>query len=253
MEGEENAVVPENAPILPPQAFVDASMDGSWADFGVLDLSDRGITHIDITQSEHYTYLQNNLGEAASFDFSGNDLSRAEIDSILSSLASLTVSSGYLNFSGGTNATPTPVSVYSPGTTRIDLSLLESSDSIWDYDDYRRYIFYLESSVDLADSTVTPGDDPAYTVQIGVQDNPTAVQMAAKLAELMGWDHNGEDAIVTFVYTSPYDLPFYKTGSGAITFPIPGNHDRPNVDLANLIDFNNWTVEGYGQNGFPIQ
>jgi hypothetical protein len=110
-----NATVPVDAPILPPQAFVDCapyfiSAFGSPAPTGIL-LASKGITSVDIS------FLLDTivLGSATTpdLDFHGNALTQATANSILAYFASSMVAGntiagdGILDISGVNMATPT--------------------------------------------------------------------------------------------------------------------------------------------------
>ncbi len=107
-----NATVPENAPILPPQALVDAFrtvFTGGAPEYGndSIKLTNRGITHFDPTVIfERWNRISNNT---CAIDLSGNAIPEGEINAILAAVAD-----DYdfgdpqaIDLSGGTNAAPT--------------------------------------------------------------------------------------------------------------------------------------------------
>lgn len=107
-----NAVVPNDAPIQPAQAFVDNIAlfvpDYASPANAILDLSNKGITKIDdIICARFAVAIGNNGIGPAQFNFSGNALPSDQIEALLSTLAAvLAGGGGTLNISGGTNAVP---------------------------------------------------------------------------------------------------------------------------------------------------
>jgi hypothetical protein len=101
--GGGNATVPNDAPILPVQAFVDASYQFGNSRTAGLSLSNKSITKISAWISNSYAGAVNGI------DLSSNALNQSEVNGILSFLSGSTGEghSGTFDLSGGANATPT--------------------------------------------------------------------------------------------------------------------------------------------------
>lgn len=118
--GTGNATVPADAPIQPPQAFVDAYplFLNAFGDETQLNLSGIGITHLDPNLLNSYLSAQTHAYGAASVDLSGNALDAAEVNTLLYVCTGFPP--GTLDLSGGTNAAPT-------GQGLVDLQTLRDA------------------------------------------------------------------------------------------------------------------------------
>lgn len=107
-----NATVPSDAPIQPPQAFVDNAL--ALKSFDGLTLSNKGITYFSGTLlydgSIGYYPVADSFGSRDVL-LDGNALSAASVNSILAAAAlyesDYAPGDGALDLSGGTNAAPT--------------------------------------------------------------------------------------------------------------------------------------------------
>lgn len=115
--GGGNATVPVDAPILPPQAFVD-HIAHFYVDYAALydflEIPDAGLTHIKASLVQNWAnhWLADPVGEVGShciIDLSGNALPVADVNEILNRLTNPDWASYPLDLdlSGGTNAAPT--------------------------------------------------------------------------------------------------------------------------------------------------
>lgn len=126
-----NATVPNDVPILPAQAYVDASLDSVYYEYlpklwdiftnNPVILSNKGLTHFEADVlydntafANASTYLSVNalIGSGATtLDFSGNALPVADVNKLLlrfrQAFDAGLPGSWTIDLSGGTNATPT--------------------------------------------------------------------------------------------------------------------------------------------------
>lgn len=114
--GGGNATVPNDAPILPAQAYVDSWIkidsygelgrhhlyNGTFMDFYI----NKGITSLSslFIQTIHDVMQQNGYME---LDLSGNAMSVASVNAVLAGLVDLVGNGSYIDVSGGTNGAPT--------------------------------------------------------------------------------------------------------------------------------------------------
>jgi hypothetical protein len=104
-----NAVVPENAIIQPPQAYVDAMAILTTTQPDSVALPNLGITHLDPVIFAHHVRLTNDMSYDHIIDLSGNALTQAAVDAILHFWVDF--NNGTLDLSGGTNSAPSPAGV----------------------------------------------------------------------------------------------------------------------------------------------
>jgi hypothetical protein len=117
--GSGNATVPDDAPIQPPQAFVDNIRFSPSFDGTGLDLHSKGITHIsssllygDTVTPPSWARFARVFESDTNVKLNGNALPESDVNSILAAAVSFDVSYGpglawSLDLSGGTNAAPT--------------------------------------------------------------------------------------------------------------------------------------------------
>lgn len=200
--GSGNATVPGNAPIQPPQAFVD----------NMLLVFQRG-----------------------GFDFSGSSLNQASVDSIISTLASVSSNPAlYLDLSGGTNAAPTlpvftldlnPLTLPASGVKRYGQCALDGE-----------YIFEFDATIMLSDSyavfdnadLVSNGN--AFTIGCGDDPQPTKQDGINTLVSISGGQITDLGGLKIRVSPAAYDLEpiiFSNRGDGPMTGSslTQGNND----------------------------
>lgn len=108
-----NATVPNNAPIQPPQAFVDVAAKFVYgahnSNSTTANASGAGITTLGAGFPVNFAYYVTNfLSSVPTLDCSNNALSTASVDAILTGLGALSVTgTPTLKLHGGSNATPT--------------------------------------------------------------------------------------------------------------------------------------------------
>lgn len=250
--GGGNATVPEDAPIQPPQAFVDVFSDPEvFSDAnsnGLWDFSNHGITYIRDTDAFLYPLaaLANYSYGSARFNFSENALPVENVDAILAKLGSIGFSNGVLNLSGGTNAEPT-----------LDVP---SSEAMFTLDANEPSLYadlafgglmeiWVKAEVELvfADSTL----DGNY-LTIGTSDSPSAEAVAAKIVELWPSPNmvTADGSIVTGVvpseeYSPVVDNQGYSQGLNIIN----SGGKATSASIMTLVA-NGWTVT-ININGVP--
>jgi hypothetical protein len=108
--GGGNATVPNDAPILPAQAFVDniAKFIGGGVTHSI-NISNQGITHLD-GEMVMIGWAQDVESANAHFDLnaSGNAIPTSDVDSLLAQFILSQIHTAVLNVSGGTSGLPTP-------------------------------------------------------------------------------------------------------------------------------------------------
>ncbi len=105
-----NATVPADAPIQPPQAFVDTvALLLTTLDFRFsgLDLNGKGITSLDGGLLATWSVARENSGAAHAIDLSFNAVPSAGINALLAALASADVGPGSVDLSGPQMGPPT--------------------------------------------------------------------------------------------------------------------------------------------------
>lgn len=104
-----NATVPSDAPIQPPQAFVDCNTQ--LFQFGNANFSTIPVSRFDGTLAGNFVQFEVLLGGDPNFvvNNAGSSLPVGDINGILSAIAGLIgiVGPGSIDLSGGTNAAPT--------------------------------------------------------------------------------------------------------------------------------------------------
>lgn len=255
-----NANVPNDAPILPAQAFVDNIMqaNGSFANASGFQLSNKGFTHFD--QRFLYNYnadsgfnagffpFAGNNGWTFDVDLSGNALPVEDINAILATSVIAQNDFGFnpgvvtLDLSGGTNAAPTGIA-HVDGQYTLDVSALGQLDFIFGPNSFENSI-QLDGGHDLADSYIAGGCCDA-SMNIGINDNPTIDQITAKILELFPSDPalgtaTSTGHIISATVSNDTYLPIINNGSQGTIFNS-GTAAGQNADKQTLED-NGWTV-----------
>ncbi len=267
-----NATVPNDSVIEPAQAYVNA-----WPTIisnlpGTLSIHGEGVPITDLTE-DLFTMMGGILGAITSGgtptfngDMSGEALDSSTVDAILGWLhfnASDSGSSwwqnGSIDMSGGTNAPPTPEQIHIDEIDTFQFNYpANNGDSFAVYSNssgtpYWVIVTNFDNSIPLASSSYS-GGLPA-TLTIGIQDNPSAVDMAAKWASILeanGFGDGGgyydlltiSGATVTGTSSVDGNLPF-GVGSCAsctgVQVKAGQNYERNN-DLNQLVTVFGWTV-----------
>jgi hypothetical protein len=105
-----NATVPNDAPIQPPQAFVDniAKFIGGGVNPSV-DISSQGITHLDgVTVMIGWAQDVESAGAHFDLNASVNAIPTSDVDSLLAQFILSGITTAALDVSGGTSGLPTP-------------------------------------------------------------------------------------------------------------------------------------------------
>ena len=179
--------VPSGVPITPNQAFVDAQVKQS-ANVGSngIDFSNSGIVTIDRTYLAQLSALNTVSSHAA--NLSGNNVQDpTQIDDILGAFVDADVSDASIDISGANMAAPPS------GLHADEIYTLTMPDSpVGDTGSGSVYFainaatpYYVEFRTDLNLSASNQGFTTSVIFYIGIQDSPTAEQMATKLASLL--------------------------------------------------------------------
>jgi len=205
-----NALVPDDASILPPQAYVNdmPSVAAAYAKFNYegpqyLSLASHGITYFD---KSFATALSGG-------SLAGNALTAANVDDILNEFVLATISEG-LDLAGGTNGVPTAQQIRILGRARVQIADGQYPTDVKFLRIYGNTIFGLEvafvESWNFADSTgIASGfniDSSANNIAIGIQDTPTLSQINAFIANEIG---NGG----VIVMNNDADLPLFNASN----------------------------------------
>lgn len=179
-----NATVPNDAPIQPPQAFVDLFPQIVGTDptkfcgyTSIIDLSNRGMTKC----SGDYLHTGIVNGGPSNIDLSGNALTLSEVDAILAVFLLNEDPATILDLSGGTNAAPTlPV-------FKIDFNNLTVADgSSYGFCSINGApLVYFRSNAALAATMATFDGSDAFA-NVGISDSPTKQQIITKLVAIGG-------------------------------------------------------------------
>lgn len=173
-----NATVPVDAPIQPPQAFVDGMTKGlSNGSFNpgnaAVDLSDIGMESLDPAVMIH--------AEAANIDLSDNPLTEAAIVATMVYIATLLNAAGTADLSGSEAAD----CGFIPEKQVVQIPAGIANDQQWQWtNDGRDFKVGFSTSLTLASSLRTLDQSSDWHMTIGISDSPTPSQIAAKIATL---------------------------------------------------------------------
>lgn len=232
-----NATVPDFAPILGKQAFVNASLNVPlWIYEGPMDLSSGAIGAL-ITSlvvpnlgSTFWYDLLSAYGaihsQGPSINFQGQSLDQESVDALIDLLAAIVSNGqfddGTLDLSDGNHA-PSPAAQeellitipanpvpFSAGNTYLRLSTAGGQ------------AFFFDDTVDLEDSSFGTAPGGGYGYFIGIADNPSREEMAAKLVQLLentGWGFDSvtdnEDGSLTIIDTNTSNFPYNPSKEGS--------------------------------------
>lgn len=253
-----NATVPSNAPIQPPQAFVDNALYyfGAGSDPGTVQIGFGGssikVTALDLNRFNIIAAWAASMNVPTGFGFGYQAI--LDVDSILSVLAASIAnftSSVSLTLYGPDMGMPTPSVAGVAGewhltiTDVASLSFDVNTDSGLASDETA---VSTDNSLVLAESSLTN----IYQITIGRSDNPSPADVAAKIVELKNDPRlTASDATLIWADVQAQPWYFYNTPVGVTDYGTSGSYPTPNADLTTLInagwhgDYADWT-NGFG-------
>lgn len=183
-----NAFVPADAPIQPPQAFVDNIEKFSDFSTPIIDLSNQGITSIDAAFLTSWATRMLALVNPPNINLSGNALTSGTVIDLLAALVASTATGGTFNISGGTNGVPSPLPVFV-----LDLNNIDPVDTTSYGTTANGVVIYFElDGFPLSSSTVNwlgmgkVLDDVFAVFTVCVTDSPTKQQIIDELVSKGG-------------------------------------------------------------------
>jgi len=232
-----NAVVPDDAPILPFQAYVDyvEIIIGSFT--LSTNISVNGLSYLD-----PFTLIDNATdGNAVAFwggstttrDFSLGTMQTAAIDLVLASASGADGSSGMtggsLDLSGADMGVPTPAQPRIPGTALFQCASYPNDGDTLDIDGTITADLYkvtFDASVDFADSGTV-----GFENVVGIQDTPTIGQINTYL-DTYGGLTDGE-----ILVTNDSELPLSDNSTpGLLAAFTAGQFFSLNADLETAVN-----------------
>ena len=231
-----NATVPDNAPILPHQAFVDCFMKLADTSTQTLDFSNMGITHLDgdVLILKAYTF------GATTMDLSDNALVTSEVDDILQVLAQYSIGQGTtVNLSGGTNGAPTNDLTHQDGVATFQLT--DGAGNPNGYDARlavtipNNQYFNTLNIFEQGDASLDQSDGSSNNIYLHTGDGSSANDKAAFLATCaifndpakgIHFSYNSSTKTVTLTFTNDVFLPLV---SGETVAGSPGGNSSINA------------------------
>lgn len=209
-----NATVPEDAPIQPPQAFVDNIV--TFTGTSALTLAAGQVTFLDGDLLAQNAFAQSQ-NHPPSFDLSGKEIEN--LDAILSVLGNTGLGDISVILSGDDMGVPTPDQAGMSGVMQVQLPVTLGQGAFANND--AGALLYIIDAL-LSESTFNAGGNSFI---IGVSDSPTRSEVVAKILELAA--------------EYPPDVNVLDNGSGSLTItisPVPANASL--LPLGAAVDFN---------------